>query len=398
MELKILSACAQSRAFYDDIIPYLEEGDLCDDSKRILEKIEEYYHSDDLAEAVDVDLINAAITREWPKKAEYLHTITQYFGKESVPNVKKEVLALKKEKAGLSLSSALANNNQKDIDKYLEVYNEIRDVEDISELMEDKVEVVINKKATDLVTSYSSENLIKLFPMALNDRVDGGVPRQTNIIIFGLPESGKSMEAINLTYGFLKQGLKVLYCGNEDPVDAMILRFMSRHTGMTKYDIIADPDKTDALLEGTMYHNLVFAPLSPGTFKEIEALVTEHRPDILVLDQLRQIIIPGVDGEVEQITRASKRARMLVKKYNMVGIQVTQAADSASKKLVLEKGDVYMSNTSVPGDADILIGWGTTDEYEAQGRRMMSLCKNKISGDHGFFPVNVQPALSKVTS
>jgi hypothetical protein len=90
--------------------------------------------------------------------------------------------------------------------------------------------------------------------------------------------------------------------------------------------------------------------------------------------------------------------RKLIKKYDLVGVSVTQAADSATNKLVLERGDVYMSNTSLPGDADVLLGIGANDEYKGMSRRMMSLSKNKPGQCHPHFPVLVDEKLSKVIS
>ena len=59
---------------------------------------------------------------------------------------------------------------------------------------------------------------------------------------------------------------------------------------------------------------------------------------------------------------------------------------------------IVTHNTGIPAQADVMIGVGVTAELEADGRRMFSLPKNKISGDHSSFPVNVLPHLSRVTS
>ena len=83
---------------------------------------------------------------------------------------------------------------------------------------------------------------------------------------------------------------------------------------------------------------------------------------------------------------------------NVLAISVTQAGDSADNKAVLDMGDVDYSNTGIPAQADVMIGVGVTAELEAENRRMFSLPKNKISGDHSSFPVNVLPHLSRVTS
>ena len=61
-------------------------------------------------------------------------------------------------------------------------------------------------------------------------------------------------------------------------------------------------------------------------------------------------------------------------------------------------GDVDNSNTGIPAQADVMIGIGATSEDESQGRRVLSLPKNKRSGNHEYFAVNVDPQLSRVRS
>ena len=99
-----------------------------------------------------------------------------------------------------------------------------------------------------------------------------------------------------------------------------------------------------------------------------------------------------------QLTVAGRAMRSLIKRHNLVGISVTQAADSASRKAVLDIGDVYMSNTSLPGDADLMIGIGGTPDQVENGYRMISLPKNKLTGDHEPRSVEFNKFLSKYSS
>ena len=45
-----------------------------------------------------------------------------------------------------------------------------------------------------------------------------------------------------------------------------------------------------------------------------------------------------------------------------------------------------------------MIGLGASRDDEAAGRRILSLPKNKRSGDHGFFPVQADFTIGKFTS
>ena len=59
-------------------------------------------------------------------------------------------------------------------------------------------------------------------------------------------------------------------------------------------------------------------------------------------------------------------------------------------------GDVYFSNVAIQGAVDVMIGLGMNDEYDRANRRMISLAKNKLSGNHEPFPVIIQPELSRI--
>ena len=66
------------------------------------------------------------------------------------------------------------------------------------------------------------------------------------------------------------------------------------------------------------------------------------------------------------------------KKYNMAAISIAQAADSATGKAILTRGDIDNSNVGIPGTADVLLGIGATEEQELAGIRVFSFVKNKL--------------------
>ena len=55
-----------------------------------------------------------------------------------------------------------------------------------------------------------------------------------------------------------------------------------------------------------------------------------------------------------------------------------------------------MSKTAFPGDTDLMIGIGANEEYLNQGRRMLTLCRNKINGNHAQIPITIIPELVKI--
>ena len=90
--------------------------------------------------------------------------------------------------------------------------------------------------------------------------------------------------------------------------------------------------------------------------------------------------------------------RNIAKQDNVLMISVTQAADSARNKLVLDSGDVDSSNVGIPAQADLLLGIGLDEAAKAEGIRWLSLIKNKIGGVEDHFPVKINTMLSRYTN
>lgn len=217
-----------------------------------------------------------------------------------------------------------------------------------------------------------------------------------SVVVSG--NTGKTLFGISNACGYARNKHKVLYIGNEDPVDAYLFRIVSRLTELNRQQILSDPDKAAAKADSAGYNNIIFDDEVPCTFPRIEKLIKKHNPKLVIIDQLHQVYMPKADGAPEQLTRATKEARRLCKKYPIVLISFTQAGDSGSNKLVLDMGDTYQSNTSFPGDVDIFIGLGTNEVYTSSNRMMVNLAKNKISGNHTHFPVMIDASVSKVIS
>ena len=205
------------------------------------------------------------------------------------------------------------------------------------------------------------------------------------------------MMTIEMMAGFARQGLLTLYIGNEDPIDDINMRVVNRLSGMPKAEVLENPDKADALAREAGYESIILQSLAPGSPREITKLLEEHKPQVLVLDQLRNLNMHQ-DNYVLALENAAKQARTWAKRYSCVVVSVTQAGDSAGGKAVLDLGDVDYSNTGIPAQADLMVGLGANQHHAANGEIVISLPKNKISGNHEYFACAVEPQISKIVS
>ena len=400
-ERNLLASLMASREAYSTIIDHLEEGDLSEQGNIIASAIKEYYDRDGQAASVSSEILARSVGRSLSNakhREMFDKLITTLGGTDCSPaNVVHDFIAVKREAVGAKLASALAANQSSDkIRPLLDEYNKWESCTSLSDA-DLAVEIYKGQSVLDLVETTYSEGLIEVWPKTLNDRLDGGLLRGHHMLIFARPEMGKTMMLVNMIAGFLHQDLGVLYIGNEDPISDIVMRVVCRLTGMTKYEVLDDPDTADQVARTKGYDNLVLAGLAPGTPRQIQELIDEYHPDVVMIDQLRNL---NVDEEhfVQKLEKAATAARNLGKANNVLMVSVTQAGDSASGKGPLDMGDVDSSNTGIPAQVDVMVGIGATHDDESSNRRILSLPKNKRSGNHEFFPVGIDPQLSRIRS
>jgi len=384
MESKLLKAVfTNAKAFYK-LASVIDITDLSDLGQVLFQQAADYYTRDPKATAVDYELVEQDIKHYYPRQASTLlaaldgvkHT------EASIPNILHAYTQVKLETLGHKLTEAIAAGNADRIAELVSEYERFAN----GGFDEDEKRVYNKKSVSDIVSATTGHALVPIFPASFSEQVDGGVVKGSHVLIFGRPDSGKTMMSITNAVGLLKEGHKVLYVGNEDPDDQMLMRLVCAITGMPKHEVIDDPVRAEAIALQHGYENLVFAGLAPGTMPEIRRLIEEYKPDVLFIDQLRNLNMFEAN-KVLQLEKAAQQARTLGKQYGVTVFSVTQAGDSAEGKLVLTMGDVDFSNTGIPGQMDLMIGVGVDEAARRRDSIMLSVCKNKINGNYFHQPV-----------
>lgn len=194
--------------------------------------------------------------------------------------------------------------------------------------------------------------------------------------------------AINIVGGILQAGYRVLYIGNEDPSEIIILRVLGRLCNVPRNELLSKKKHYDGLARSRGYNNFTFAGLCPGTIGEIRSLIEAYEPDVVVVDQVKNLHVTKASS-VENLEEAVEHTRNFAKEFNIVSIVVTQAGESARGKLVLDLEDVYNSKTGIPGQMDLMIGIGQDEAHKMSSRVVLSTPKNKLSAP-------LQPIVCKV--
>jgi len=395
MEQRILSAVIQSREAFDNTLVLDVDEDFSDKAKIVWGRIKDFYAYDESADHVDVEILKSSLARQYPKHAESLSNFLDDTESEdvSITNLIKEVYAIKLSNLSDKIAGCMAMKQYDEADKLLEIYGRMREDETIA--TRDESKILIGLTAAELMERTQQDHLIKVAPPQLNNAIMGGVLRGHHIVVFAPTDMGKTLFAVNMANGFLRQGLTVLYVGNEDPGEDILTRLYSRMTGMDINEIRQDPSRADALANAAGYNNFILVEADPGTEAEIRSFVEEYDPDVLIVDQIRNLDMRE-SNKVLQLERAAQMMRNIGKRYDLVPVSFTQAGDSATGKVFLTRGDIDYSNVGIPGTADVLIGIGADDDMEFRGDRMLTLVKNKRGGNKEPIRVKFEYRLSKV--
>jgi KaiC/GvpD/RAD55 family RecA-like ATPase len=389
-EQSILAACLDSRLCCDKVIEHIDRKTLSDKAWIILEEIKAYYEKDMRVSSADRSIVLDRLIRNKPKHIELWKTVLQSLPEAiSAENIATEVLELKKRVLKDRLAGAFAQaGNDKELDKLLSEYTSLCHTEEATSAASYQ-----NIDLTSLVSKQKA-GTIKVWPEELNTALGNNVGKKKHILLFARPDLGKTLFSIAFIYSALRQNLKVLYCSNEDDPDTTVLRVAARMCDKPVDWVKENPTEANGMLAKRNWDKFIFEELQPGNKADLTALVEKHRPDVLIIDQIRNLEM-GSDHKVIELETAAKFCRNLGKKYEMLVVSVTQAGESAEGKRILSRNDVDGSKTGIPGSVDVMIGVGASFEDESQGIRYLSFPKNKL-GAKETIRLTIDPFSSKV--
>ena len=402
MELHLLKASMYSRASLFLILDYLTIKDYSREFGILITKIKDYYERDNNAPAVNKELFLAMLEQTVPNPKHFqrfkLLIEEALLLETSVENVNELIVQAKLYEVGLKLSTALSNNEQEKASKLMEEYRVLEAANSIEDLENEGIEVYTAEDMERILQhAESGADQLKVYPLALSERMEHRAGPGHHIVVFARPEMGKTAICLTIAGGFARQGSPGLYLINEDQTEDVYVRSISNLTGLTRPQIMADRGNAMRLAHERGFGNIRFISLTPGNPRQVEAFIDKFQPGWVMIDQARNLDMKE-SNKVIQLEKAAQFSRVMGKKYGALMVSVFQAGDSAEGKRVLDMGDLDFSNTGVQGAADVMAGVGGTKEDTEKGIRFINLSKNKIGGRHENFPVKLHPQISRYTS
>lgn len=393
LETRIVSAILRSRGSYEQLKELL--GDSYTEpftpiARVCAEVLSEFYTRDGSADHCSKEILSQQIENKITSAGQLKAVQAFVSGLDesvSVPNLLYDIRQQRRRRIGDQLAGLLANRNEgREVLDLIDRYKALEEETGAETKTDNEGSIYKGLAVRELIdTHFSREGTIPFGLPKLNSACDGGARPGHHILVFARPELGKTLFALDLISYPLASGYSCLYVGNEEPISDILLRLVMRLSGRSKDQIYKDPEGAEKIALGRGYDRFVGASLAPGNFRQIDRLCDEYEPDIIVLDQLRNLNV-GDDARVQALEKAAIGGRNLAKSRNSVVISLTQAGDSANGKPFLSfEVDIDSSKTGIPGAIDLAIGIGATEEYKRAGLRGISLSKNKLGGKHDTF-------------
>jgi DNA helicase HerA-like ATPase len=386
LERQVLNACIEDRRAYERVKDHVSPKDFTPAIKFWWGILSEYYGRDSGSTRAERAVLGQ-LGEQRISNPKHVSTIMGALAvpdsPSSSPNVVAAVLGLRRYNAAAEFAAAAMAGDAEKARELLGEVNELWEVDTLGTGNNEQQYAVSIEYLFDVV---GSQNRIPILPVALNERIGGGVMEGHNILVFGRTEVGKSTFAINMAAGLVRKGHRVLYIGNEDGINALKGRFVCRLTGKRWSEVEANRGEAIRIFrERGGEDNLSLVHMQPGTISQISAEIERFEPRFVFVDQIRNL----ASREIDLTPRLEANAtgfRNLISRHRVVGVGIAQARDAsqshnAEPPIWLSTGDIADSRVGLPSQMDLILGIGGDSNMLARNQRSISLCKNKLAAD-----------------
>lgn len=388
-ELKIIKA-ALSRESFDkcELVDVYET--LSPTGQGVYAEIQKYYARDPEANNCSLEIIQDILLNAHSKNEIIYKTYLEQVSLEDVSeeNVSHLLLTQAERAKRLELAGLLANDSSPE-DKITEGLGRLAELR-AGILGEDSFvgRLPITELFRDEPKPY------RLVTPNMDLLCKGGAEEQNHVLIYARPESGKTATALTLCRRNCFEGRRVLYVSNEDADKSIQRRAICNWTNLGEEQLRhKDPMEVEDWLVEHNWENIIFVSGDHQRMASVEALIRSHKPDIVLIDQIRNM--HGDSSMTVKLDTVGRDMRRLAKVYNIMTVSITQAGESGSNKLFLNSEDIEWSNTGLQGSVDIQLGVGIKEDNRFQ--LGMNITKNKTGGGHGSWTARLLPAVSRVT-
>jgi len=221
--------------------------------------------------------------------------------------------------------------------------------------------------------------------------------------IFARPETGKTTFLASETTSMLGGCTRpIVWLNNEEQGSKVMLRVIQSYFGLRLEQLLANPKRYNELFNQQTKDRFHLFDAATISRRDVEAIIKELSPGLVVYDQLDKIKGFSNDREDLRLGSIYQWARELAKGSH-AGIGVCQADGTAEGVRYLTMEHVANAKTAKQAEADWILGIGKSHQDGTENIRYLNISKNKLTGDkdsipdmrHGRFEVFIRPEVGR---
>jgi len=305
----------------------------------------------------------------------------------------------------LTMTSMEALEGRKDV---LDVLNIAKEYESDAIESGPKVEFV-DDDLEQLGTSSFLNPGLRWRLRALNESL-GSLRKGDFGFVFARPETGKTTFLASEITHFATQLVNnqienpILWFNNEEQDSKVLLRCYQAALAYSLPQLFSDVGGNKEKYRALTGNLIKFPKKFNSEKREVEAIVRDTKPALIVFDQIDKIKGFAADREDLMLGSIYQWARELAKEYCPT-IGICQADGTGEGVRWLTMAHVANAKTSKQAEADWILGIGKTHDPGMEFVRYLHLSKNKLIGDpdtvtanrHGRMEVIINPEIARYT-
>lgn len=227
---------------------------------------------------------------------------------------------------------------------------------------------------------YAASRQWKWFHHQLDEAVQGAGPER-NCLIVALTNVGKTSFVCRANVDFMRQGAKILHFAiAEDSKVSLQRRYYQAAYGVNDYELDQEKRRYRDQFMQEFEGKLVLVPIDSLSIPQAEDIIKRERPDIVVFDDFKDLELDKKSRDAKehkQYGQIAVKIKSLAIKYSFFALCCAQAADSATGKRWLERGDIADSKVDIPAKFQYVLGLAK-GEGDGSTVRYISTIKNKL--------------------
>jgi replicative DNA helicase len=406
--LTVLKLFTNNKEYYTKYNPTIRTITLEPEIKDLFATIHRYYQKYEHHTYISKDEFLSFFALEYPGKKDkqlYIQLIEQFYGLDTSDSLASDVIhqLIEVDYANKIVNMMLPSVSgerfglmaavRELVDKCLEF--QAQDHEEKQIFVEDGLDELIDKTATDGLSWRLNCLRGSLGPLS------GGSLGH----VFARPESGKTTflhSEVSYLASQLTNGEQILWFNNEEAGSRVKLRLFTAVCGMPLHTLVENRTTAKEKFNEKGGLRVKLYDSANISVEEVERLCREYKPRFVVIDQGDKLSYKGDSSSgngADRLKGVYDNLREVVKRCNaewkMDMLTVGQADVAAEGRKWLLQSNLDSGKTGKPGAFDYIIGIGKSLEPSDEFTRYVSLCKNKLTGDHGRYVVTIDPATAR---